>query len=299
MEFENRINPTPEVAVLGACNIDFIMKVPRFCEADDEVDVDKLKVSLGGSASNFAVGISRMGVDVGIMARIGYDNFGNLAQEKFQKEGVRTERLIKIPESTGMAFISVDKIGERSIYASMGANAKFKVENEDLEYIKGSKLLHVTGMYKEIVEEVAKKANILSINPGTVLSSYGLDTLHKIIKRAHIIFLNKKEVTLLTGEDFKEGAKLLLDMGVPMVVVTCGKHGANLYTSQGVVHSTTSKIEALDTTGAGDAFAAGFIASYIKNLDMKKCLEMGNKLASHCVGKLGAINVPKMDDLDI
>ncbi len=299
MALKNKKNNTPDVAALGACNIDFIMKVPRFSEADDEVDVEKLKVSLGGSASNFAVGISRAGVDVGIMGRIGYDNFGELAFDKFQKEGVRTERLIRIPESTGLAFISVDKRGERSIYASMGANAKFKLEKGDLEYIKGSKILHVTGMYLEIVEEACKHANIFSLNPGTVLSSYGLDSLHKIIKRSDIIFLNKKEVTLLTGESFKDGAKILVDMGVPMVVVTCGGNGADLYTKQGVLHSSTSRIDAVDTTGAGDSFAAGFIASYLKDLEMEKCLEMGNMLASYCVSKMGAINVPKIDDMEV
>jgi sugar/nucleoside kinase (ribokinase family) len=298
MVLNNETNPSPDVAALGTCNIDFLMKVPRFSRADDEVDVENMKVSLGGSASNFAVGLSRVGVDVGIMSRIGYDNFGDFAMSKFKREGVKTDRLLKIPESTGMAFIAVDGEGERSIYTSMGANAKFKLEKDDLKYIKGSKLLHVTGMYKEVVEEVTQHANLLSLNPGTVLSSYGLDSLYKIIKRADVIFLNKKEVTLLTGEDFQDGAKILVDIGVPLVVVTCGKRGASLYTARGMIHATPSRIEALDTTGAGDAFAAGFIASFIKNKELKKCLQLGNLLASNCVARLGPINVPKIHDLD-
>jgi sugar/nucleoside kinase (ribokinase family) len=288
-----------EVAALGTCNVDFIMKVPRFSEADDEVDVEKMTVSLGGSASNFAVGLSRVGVDVGIIARVGYDNFGEFAAKKFEKESVKTDRLLKIPGSTGMAFIAVDREGERSIYASMGANAQFNLEKEDVEYIKNSKLLHITGMYKEVVEEASKHAHLLSLNPGTALSSYGIEDLEKVIKRAHMIFLNKKEVSLLTGEDFEEGAKTLVDMGVPLVVVTCGRHGANLYTPGGIIHSSPTEVEPLDTTGAGDAFAAGFVASFMKNKEMNKCLQMGNLLASTCVGKLGAINVPKIDNLDL
>lgn len=294
-----KIPSVPQVAALGTCNIDFIMKVPRFSEADDEVDVEKMTVTLGGSATNFAVGLSRMGVDVGIMARIGYDNFGEFVINKFEKEDVRTDRLLKISESTGMAFIAVDNKGERSIYTSMGANAQFKLEKEDVEYIKQSKLLHITGMYKEVVEEASKHAGLLSLNPGTALSSYGVDTLEKVIKRTKIIFLNKKEVTLLTGKDLEAGAKILLDMGVPMVVITCGRRGASLYTPEGKIHSTSTGAEALDTTGAGDAFAAGFIASFVKNEDVNKCLQMGNLLASNCVSELGAINVPKIDKLDI
>ncbi len=290
-------NSCVDVAALGTCNIDFIMKVPRFSMADDEVDVEKMIFSLGGSASNFAVNLSRMNVKVGIIARIGYDYFGEFLTDKFREEGVKTERLLKIYESTGMAFIAVDKMGERSIYTSMGANAQFKLKKEDKNYIKSSRVLHITGMYQEVVEEASKYAKFLSLNPGTLLSSYGIDSLYKIIKRANIIFLNEKEASLLTGKDPEEGARLLVDMGVPMVVVTRGKNGANLYTSEGVMHSSPPDVESLDTTGAGDAFAAGFIASFIKNKELEQCLQFGNILASNCVAKLGAINIPRIEHL--
>ncbi|MGO9387206.1 MAG: carbohydrate kinase family protein [Methanobacterium sp.] len=287
-----------EVAALGTCNIDFIMKVPRFSIADDEVDVENMTVSLGGSASNFAVGVSRMNVNVGIIARVGNDQFGDFVTNKFMEERVQTQRLLKIHKSTGMAFIAVDRKGERSIYASMGANAQFKLEKDDKKYIKSSSILHITGMYQEVVEEASKYAKFLSLNPGTVLSSYGIDSLYKIIKRANIIFLNEKEISLLTGEDLKEGSKLLIEMGVPMVVVTCGKRGANLYTSEGVIHSSPQKVKSLDTTGAGDAFAAGFIASFVKNQEIHQCLQFGNIMASKCVGNLGAINIPTIEHIN-
>ena len=66
-----------------------------------------------------------------------------------------------------------------------------------LNHIKNSEILHITGMYIEVVEEASKHANLLSFNPGTLLSSYGMESLEKILKRTHILFLNKKEVTLL------------------------------------------------------------------------------------------------------
>lgn len=284
-------NPFPEVATLGTCNIDFVMKVPRFSEADDEVDVDELKISLGGAASNFAVGLSRLGVDVGIMARIGNDAYGEFASLKLEEEGVRTNRLLRISEPTGIAFIAVDCGGERSIYTTMGANAQFQLEKEDVDYIKGAKLLHLTGMYKEVVEEAVKHASLVSLNPGTALSSYGINELEGTIRKSHILFLNKKEVTLLTGKSLQEGAQELVDMGVPLVVVTCGSRGACLYTPKEILYSSTPKMEILDTTGAGDAFAAGFISAYIKNDALDKCLETANQVAGACVGGLGAVQI--------
>lgn len=284
-------NSSPMIASLGTCNIDFLMKVPRFSEADDEVDIEDLHVSLGGSATNFAIGLSRAGLDVGLIARIGNDNYGQFAAEKLEKEGVKTDRLINISKPTGMAFIAVDSMGERSIYTSMGANAYFKLEKEDIDYIKSSRMLHITGMYREVAEEASKHAQFLSFNPGAALSAFGIEELMELIKRTDIIFLNKKEVSILTGEEYPEGAQKLVDLGVSLVIVTCGEHGAYLYTSDEVIHSPTHKKESLDTTGAGDAFASGFIAEFIKNNDLMKCLQMGNRSASACISRLGSVNI--------
>lgn len=285
-----------QVVGLGACNMDFIMKVPRFSRADDEVDVEKLSMSLGGSAANFTVTISRLDVKSGIVTRVGQDYFGEFAWRELKKEGVETHRLLKIAEPTGMTFIAVDQAGERSMYNSTGANAKLKLEKEDIQYIKDSPLLHLTGMYIEVVDEASKHANTLSFSPGTILSGYGMDALEKVIKRTDILFLNKKEVKILTGMDFEEGAQMLVDRGVPRVVVTCGSEGANLYTEEGVIHTPSKEANCLDTTGAGDTFAAGFIAAFIKGKKPVECLESGNIVASRCVERLGAVDVHRVAD---
>jgi alpha-D-ribose-1-phosphate 5-kinase (ATP) len=288
-----------EVVGLGTCNIDFITEVPRFVKADDEVDVENLTTSLGGSASNFTVAVSRLDIKTGIIARIGNDYFGKWSYNAFKKEGIDTKRLIRLDELTGMVFIAVDPVGERSMYTFMGANAQFHLEKEDIQYIKGSKVLHVTGMYKEVVEEASRHANFLSLDPGTILSSYGMGDLDKIIHRTNIIFLNRKEAAILTGMDFDGGASMLVDMGVPMVVVTLGRDGASLYTEEGVIHSSARKVKVLDTTGAGDAFAAGFIASYINGRKYEYCMDFANLVASYSVQRVGAMTTPKISGLDL
>ena len=288
-----------DVVGLGTCNIDFINKVPRLVGPDDEVDVEKLVLSVGGSASNFTVGLSRLNISTGIIAWVGKDYFGQICTKKLQDEGVDTQRLQSVNAPTGTVFIAVDPVGERSMYAFMGANAEFQLLKEDIDYIKSSKILHITGMYKEVVEEASKYANFLSLNPGTLLSEYGTEGMYKSIKRANIIFLNKKEISILTGEDLDNGAQTLLDMDVEMVSVTCGKDGANLYTKHNIIHSPVKETTALDTTGAGDSFAAGFIAAYIKDKKLKECLDFANMVASSCVEKYGAMNISKACNLDI
>lgn len=288
-----------DVVGLGACNVDFLQKVPRFVKSDDEVEIKSLLLSVGGSASNFTVGISRLNVNAGIIARIGRDYFGEVAVKEFEKEGVNTERLLKTDFQTGKVFIAVEPHGERSMYTFIGANKKFKLQTEDIEYIKASKILHITQMYKDVVTKASKHANILSFNPGAILSSFGANKLEKIIERTDILFLNKKEINILTGMGINDGASLLLDIGAKIVIVTCGKHGANLYTKRGLIHSTARKVKAIDTTGAGDSFAAGFIAAYIKEKKLNECLDYANLVASHCVEKFGALNTPSYSDLNI
>ena len=278
-----------DVLGLGTCNADFLMNVSRFSGADDEVDIENLSVSLGGSAANFTIGVSRLGLNAGIMARIGKDHYGSFIRSQFKDEKINTERLIQVDENTGMAFIAVDQHGERSMYNFMGANSKFKLDENDINHIKNSEILHITGMYIEVVEEASKHANLLSLNPGTLLSSYGLESLEKILKRTHILFLNKKEVKLLTGMDYNEGANLLVEIGVPVVVVTLGREGSKVYTENGQIHHETKELKAVDTTGAGDSFAAGFITGFFNKKDLKECLELGDQSASNCIMKMGSL----------
>ena len=224
------------------------------------------------------------------MARIGNDIFGKHIRSELEKEGINTERLVSIDGKTGMAFIAIEPDGERSIYTFMGSNSKFNLERDDITLIKHSEILRITGMYIEVVEEASKYAKLLSFNPGNLLSSYGLDALDKILKRTDILFLNKKEVTLLTGRDYEEGAKLIVDNGVPLVVVTMGKEGSKVYTENNQIHCPTKELNAIDTTGAGDSFAAGFITAFFKENELIDCLKLGNQSASSCITKLGAFN---------
>jgi len=284
-----------KIACLGTCSIDFISHVSRLTKSDDEVNVDKLHIFLGGSASNFVTFLSQLGLNTGILARVGNDKFGEIARKKLIKEGVDVTRLISIKGRTGMAFIAVDDEAERSIYTYMGANADFNLEKEDINYIKSLDLLHITGMYYEVVEEASKHAQLISFSPGSLLSSFGLKKLKQIIQRTHILFLNKKEVELLTKMNIKDGIRFIRELEVPIIVVTMGKYGATVYTSDEIIETPAETVKALDTTGAGDTFAAGFLAAYIKDQALKECLIYGNHVAAKSVENIGGTQITISD----
>ncbi|MDD1763867.1 MAG: carbohydrate kinase family protein [Methanobacteriaceae archaeon] len=276
-----------DVAVLGTCNLDFISRVSSFAGADEEVNMDQLHQSVGGSAANSAVTLSDLGVKTGIMTRVGDDYGGNLIRQVLTGQRIGTERIISLDEPTGMTFIAVDNFGERSIYVHMGANAHFELLEEDKVYIEDAEVLHLTGMYREVVEEASQHAEILSFNPGMLLSSFGISKLKETISRADMLFLNQKETKMLTGMEPSVGAKFLVEMGVPMVVLTMGREGAALYTEKGIMVSPAMKTRVLDTTGAGDTFAAAFLACYLQGKDGEECLKQANRTASKQVEKWG------------
>ena len=260
-------------------------------KSDDEVNVDKLHVFLGGSASNFVTFLSELGLNTGILAKVGNDKFGEIVRSEVSNKGVDVTRLIQIKGRTGMAFIAVDDEAERSIYTYMGANADFNLEKADITYIKSLDILHITGMYYEVVDEASKHAKMVSFNPGSLLSSFGLKKLNQIIKRTHFLFLNKKEVELLTKMNIEDGIRFIRGLGVPIIVVTMGKEGANVYTPEEIIKSSAESVKALDTTGAGDIFAAGFLASYIKDQSLRKCLNYANHVAAQSVEKIGGTQI--------
>ncbi|WP_460009479.1 carbohydrate kinase family protein [Methanobacterium movens] len=279
-----------EVISLGTCNMDFILKVPRFVEIDSEMYIETINTSPGGSALNFAVNLSRNGIKMGLIARLGNDDYGKIILSKVSRENMDISRCLTLNDQTGMAFISVDKGGKRSIYSFMGANAKLNLLKEDIDYIKSSPFTHLTGVYWEVAYDVAQYAPKLSFSPGSLLSSYGVDKLKRVLKKTELLFLNEKEVNILTGEKTYEGSQLLLEEGVSNVIVTRGKEGAIIYSRDNTISASTKKVKALDTTGAGDAFAAGFVFKWLKGEKEEKCLEFANQSAFRCLNILGGIN---------
>jgi ribokinase len=276
-----------DVAVLGTCNLDFISRVSRFAGADEEVNMDQLHQSVGGSAANSALTLSQMGITPGIITRVGDDYGGNLIRRSLKDAGIDTERVISLDKPTGMTFIAVDDQGERSIYVHMGANAHFKLQEEDRVYIEDAKVLHLTGMYWEVVEEASQHAEMLSFNPGMLLSSLGFPKLENTIMRTDMLFLNQKEASLLTGMEASAGAGYLVELGVPQVILTRGCAGAALYTPDEIITSPAAETRVTDTTGAGDTFAAAFLASHLQGKDGSDCLKEANLVASRQVEKWG------------
>lgn len=266
--------------------MDFIFRVPRFVEPDSEMNIEDLNVVPGGSAFNFAVWISHLGFKAGVVSSVGRDVYGDMITSLLESKGVDTSRISRQAETTGMAFISVDGTGRRSIYSYMGANATLEIGEAESEYIMAADAVHLSGCYIEVASAVSGIRNV-SFSPGTLLASYGIERLSGVLERTSIIFLNDDELEMLTGSG-RSGIERLLEAGVGNVVVTHGPRGASFFSED---HSEALEIEAedaLDTTGAGDAFAAGFMSMWLRGSEPGECLRNGHRVARRVISRIGA-----------
>ncbi|NIR87245.1 carbohydrate kinase family protein [Candidatus Bathyarchaeota archaeon] len=294
-----------DVVCFGALNMDKLYMVNRIAREEEEGCITGFKESPGGSAANTAVGLARLGIETGYIGKVSNDREGKLLLESFEKEGVDTSGIIISREGrSGVVIGFVDEEGERALYVDPGVNDTIEFEEINLEYLGSTKFLHLTSFVGEKSFEAQKRlvealSGIkLSLDPGELYARKGLDALKPLLKRTFAAFLNNNEMRLLTGESYREGSKVLLNTGIVIVAVKLGKRGC--YITDGkeahVVEPYTVKV--VDTTGAGDAFCAGFLYGLLKNKELYECGKLGNFVASRCIMKMGAREgIPKFSDM--
>jgi ribokinase len=285
-----------DVIGFGALNIDELFKVNKIAGKDDESFVTYYQESCGGSAANTVVGLSRLGLKTGFIGKVANDREGQLLLESFRRENVDTEGIVVAKKGrSGVVMGFVDREGERALYVAPGVNVLIDPREINEIYMKNAKLLHLTSFVsdtsfesqKTLLRQIPKNITI-SFDPGMLYAKRGLLALKPIIERVSIVLPNSVELRFLTEKNYEDGSKELIDMGVEVVGVKLGKKGC--YVTNGKESHTVKPFNArvVDTTGAGDAWNAGFLYSFSNGKSLKECGESGNFVASRCVMKMGA-----------
>jgi ribokinase len=293
-----------QVVGLGALNIDHIYRVARILD-DGEAVVEKAESFPGGSAANTIYGLGKLGIAVGFIGAVGSDDGGKILLDDFKKAGVDTSRIkVKAKGRTGQVIDLSAKGGKRSLYVLPSANNLLTIKDIDPVYINGADMLHLSSFADDrqfkMSLELAEKLNPrvkLSFAPGALYAAKGLKALAPVLRRSHVLFINRDEIKQLTGGDAVEGAAMCLETGCRIVAATLGR-GARIKKTTASAYIRDAKNEYIikpsdtgartDTTGAGDAFACGFIYGVVNNKDLEECGRLGDILARFCIGKTGA-----------
>jgi ribokinase len=295
-----------DVVGFGALNFDRLFKVEKLAEGDTEVHIIDQKGTPGGSAANTIFALGKLGINCGFVGATGKDHEGEELKQDFERVGVDVFKITTLKDvRTGMVVGFVDKSGERALYVSPGANNELTSEMVDIDYLADGKVVHLSSfvgddqfnIQKDAIESLAGKAKI-SLCPGALYIDRGLDQLRSMLENSDFLFMNEAEVEGLTGKEYSEGSKDLLELGCGTVAITLGGEGSYIVDGQGEYSVPAVAKEAVDTTGAGDSFAAGFLYGMLLGKNSEQCGMIGNIVASKCVQSIGArTNLPTAEEL--
>jgi ribokinase len=295
---------TFEIMGLGALNIDHIYQVERILE-DGEAIALAAKSSPGGSAANTIYSLAKLSVSASFCGAVGDDDDGKMLLRDFQKVGVDTSQIrVKRGAKTGSVLCLSDRRGKRSLYVLPDANSLLTRDDLDLAYINQAKILHLSSFANDrqfrVILELLDRLDSsvkLSFAPGALYAVKGLKILTPVLKRTYLLFINQSELRQLTGEDVIVGAESCLGQGCQIVAVTLGK-GSKIRKTTAVSYIRDAEHEyiikprdigaGMDTTGAGDAFAAGFIYGLLRGKSLEECGRIGDIVAQFCISKIGA-----------
>ena len=262
-----------DVVGLGALNIDKLYQVNKIAKEDEEAYIKDYILSCGVSAANTIIGLSRLGLKTGYIGKVSNDSEGNLILDNLKNEDVNINGIIIEEGRTGNVMGYVDLSGQRALYVDPGVNDLIKPEEIKIEYFKDIKILHLTSFVgdsikaqESLLEELPANVKV-SFDPGRIYAEKGLEYIKKILNRTNILLVNEEELKLLTSNDyntFEDRIMDLMDFEIDLIIVKRGDKGCYVTNSKESHSVEAFQVKCKDTTGAGDAFNAGFLYGLLK-----------------------------------
>jgi sugar/nucleoside kinase (ribokinase family) len=249
----------------------------------------------GGSAANTIHGLAMLGVKTGFIGSIGNDETGDFFENDMKKAGVNTY-LIRRNSNTGTAIALISPGSERTFATHLGAAVELEASDLDKGYFKDFNILYMEGyliINKALVEKACIIARENSMKIALDLASYNVveakhsDFKEIIEKYIDIVFANEEEAKSFTGLAPAEALNSL-SLLCEIAVVKVGKEGSLIKRGNETIKIGTVPVQCIDTTGAGDLYASGFLYGYAGGLSLEECGRIGSLLAGHVIEIVGA-----------
>ena len=299
-----------KILVVGSSNTDLIIKVPEIPRPGETLIGGDFQTFQGGKGANQAVAAARGGGDVVFIASVGNDNYGAESIKGYKLDNINTED-IKICKNipSGIAMITIAANGENAIAVASGANAELKPEDLDEAeeaFLEADYMLvqleTPLDTVQKAVEICAEFETKVILNPAPAA-----ELADDIISMIDIITPNETEAERLTGvkvqndSDAKKASEVLHKRGINTVIITLGSQGAFLSDRITGVSKTVPgfKVEATDTTAAGDVFNGQLAVALAEGLSLEDAIRQAHAAAALSVQKLGAqSSIPRREETD-
>lgn len=252
----------------------------------------------GGSAANTIHGLAKLGIEAGFISYVGNDDTGKFFEDSMNSVGVKPF-LFHTETASGTARTIISRDGERTFATNLGASLELNENVITAELFKNWDYCYVEG-YLIANRPLFKKTIITAKESGCKvvldLASYNVveenrDFLNELLPQVDIIFANEEEAKSLTNSSAEESLEYIASK-VETAIVKVGKRGSLIKRGEERATIGCNKVEVIDTTGAGDMYAAGFLYGLINGYDLERCGTIGNHLAESIIQVIGA----KMDE---
>ena len=297
-----------KVLVIGSFNVDLIGRTPHFPQAKETVMGSTFTMCPGGKGFNQGVAAHKAGADVIMISKVGNDPFKNVITKTMSELNMNQDYILTCDSSTGCALILVEEpTAENEILVCPGANYQFTKEDimnlepliKEAEYV----LLQL-----EINQDANEEIANLCVKHGTkiILNTAPCNPMtDEFISKAYMVTPNEVEATQLTGIEVKdfdsalEASNIFKAKGVQNVIITMGSQGAFISSDNTNKMIPAFKVNAIDTTGAGDAFNGGLLAALSKGKNLIEAATFASALAALSVQKQGATpSMPTLDEIE-
>jgi ribokinase len=287
----------PKIVVVGSANMDIYTWTHHLPESGETVVGNRYWMGMGGKGANQTVGARKLEAEVVLVGRLGNDAFGRELRETLTAHDVSCDYIqVDLEAGSGMAMVLVDRDANNIIAVVPGAN--MQITSEDVT--KAETIIQAADVLMMQLEipldaieqalDIAHKGEAVCIlNPAPARQ-----LPDSILQRVHILTPNQSEARILSGidADTPEGAakagQALLDKGVQTVIVTLGDQGALIVEPGKTTHVPGYKVEAMDTSGAGDAFMAGLGVALGEGQPLPEAVRFANRVGALSTTKPGA-----------
>lgn len=297
-----------DIVGFGSLCVDFVFKVDRYPKRGSTNLSAATMIGCGGIIGNFLVACSKLGLRCGVLGVVGMDHYGKMIIDCLLKHGIDTSMLVIDPEGpTAKVVCIVDRRGERTFIVDPGVQAHVKLPEKAREYVVKCKVFHTDCLHVGIAHTLlgeAKRSNVITSVDIGALAEHTLQKnegawIQEVLRLCDVAFISEANARrMFPGLDNIGVLEGLLKYGVKVAVMTLGRMGCVIASNEALTEVRAFKVNVVDTTGAGDAFEAGFIYAMLKGLDLRSAAILGSAVAAIKCTKLGAqAGLPTLDEV--
>lgn len=290
-----------DIVCVGQLVVDVLVKpVDSLDYKTDTCKVDSFTLKNGGDAMNTAIGLAKLGNRVRFIGKVGTDAFGAYLKDVFREYGVDILGVKEVPDcNTSACLVMINSQAERAFFYHGGANETISTEDIDYDLLVGAKAVHVGGTYMhpkfdgsgaaELFRQARARGCLTSMDVTWDTTGRWMEVIKPCLPYLDFFMPSHKEARQITGTDEpRVMAEILKACGVSNIVIKLGAEGCYVDAGGEAFMQPAFDVNVVDTTGAGDAFVAGFLTGLVKGWPYRRCASFACAVSAHCITRIGS-----------